>query len=173
VLVCTDEFLNNCNVKFNSKHTIWNSCYLECLYKQRVSDSLCISQKPFVHDRVWYTFEVIISCYKYYKPQSNYWVRIIYTELLMMYKEFNCCWSQNYMKHIIVNIKCTFSVRAGGTDVNHYAWEDTNVSTSLLCRTITQWNPLLTYQIITAVGMEITVFCATTPCSLVNHICLY
>jgi len=39
----------------------------------------------------------------------------------MMYKEFNCRWFQNYMKHITVNIKCNFSVTAGGTYVNHYA----------------------------------------------------
>lgn len=128
-LFCTDEILCNFNVKFNSKHTIWISCYLERLYKQRVSDSLCISQKPFVHDRVWYTFEAIILCNKYYKPQSNYWIPIIYTELLMLYKEFNCCWSQNYMKHVMFNMKCTFSVAAGGTYVNHCAWKDTNVST--------------------------------------------
>jgi len=91
----------------------------------------------------------------------------------MRYKEFNCCWFQNYMKHIIVKMKYIFSVTARGTYVNHCSWDDTNVSTSLLRNKIPQWNPLFRYKIIMAVGMEITVFCATNPCSLVNHIELY
>jgi hypothetical protein len=57
--------------------------------------------------------------------------------------------------------------------ITHCTWDDTNVSTPLLGNKITQWNPLFRHQITTAVGMKITVSCATTPCSLANHIGLF